>query len=262
MWFTENSGNRIGRIVTGAAPKSLLAPRVTGSAQQGTQQVCQGDRWANLDGEQPLPIASPYRWQLDGTAIAGATDQAYTPVPGDVGHQLSCSAGVNYGGLPILTAAGVSPGVTVIPQASGPQGATGVEGPAGAGGATGASGATGATGAAGATGATGPQGPQGRAGRDARVTCKPGKKKKGQVKVTCTVRFTAGSSSRVLAGRLMQGKRTYASGRRLVRAGKHGSLQLRARGRIRPGRYTLVLSFADPAGAASVVTQQVNVAHG
>ena len=53
LWFTENSGNKVGLVGAGAAAASVRAPSVTGSGQQGTQQVCQGDEWAQWAGEPP-----------------------------------------------------------------------------------------------------------------------------------------------------------------------------------------------------------------
>ncbi len=130
LWFTEGNAGKIALVGAGVSAASIAAPSVTGSVQQGTQQVCQGDRWADWAGQQPLVSAygfDGYQWLLDGTPIAGQTARSYTPATGDIGHQLSCTVTVSY---PLLgvTASASSAAVTVIPQASGP---TGPLGPAG-----------------------------------------------------------------------------------------------------------------------------------
>lgn len=164
-----------------------------------------------------------------------------------------------------------------VPAESGPPGQTGPPGGDGSDGAPGATGATGAQGAAGAqggagtnglNGAVGPAGPKGEQGaqgpagvngRDALVTCKPGKAKRGKVKVTCTVRFRAASSSTRVRARLARGHRVYASGARAVKPGARGSVSLRARRRLARGSYTLLLTFADARGHESVIRQRVSV---
>jgi hypothetical protein len=124
----------IGRIGAGAPAASVAAPSITGSGQQGTQQVCQGDRWSDWAWQQPLLSTIPgfpaYQWSLDGTAIAGASSQSYTPAAGDVGHALTCTVTVTYGLLGTTDTA-TSTAVTVISQASGPTGPTGATGPRG-----------------------------------------------------------------------------------------------------------------------------------
>ena len=142
LWFTENAGNQIGRVGAGVAGASVRAPSVTGSGQQGTQQVCQGDQWAQWAGEPPSYSAfsfDGYQWLRDGTPIAGQTGQSYTPVAGDVGHQLSCTITVSYS-VPNVTTAATGAAITVIPQNSGP---TGPQGPRGSNGSNGAQGPTG-----------------------------------------------------------------------------------------------------------------------
>jgi len=58
MWFTDDGTVKaIGQIGAGVPAASVVAPSVTGSGQDGTQQVCQGDRWADWAGQQPLPSA-------------------------------------------------------------------------------------------------------------------------------------------------------------------------------------------------------------
>jgi hypothetical protein len=151
-WFSDDGTiSEIGRIGGGAQAASVRAPSVTGSGQQGTQQVCQGDQWSPWDGM--LPSASTYsfdgfQWLRDGGVISGATSQSYTPLAADIAQQLSCTVTVTYALLQTTTSA-TSAAVTVTPQASDPTGATG---------ATGASGPAGATGAPGKTAASGAQG--------------------------------------------------------------------------------------------------------
>jgi Ca2+-binding RTX toxin-like protein len=102
-------------------------------------------------------------------------------------------------------------------------------GPAGPKGDTGAAGAEGPPGP---TGNTGAQGPAGKNGRDAKVSCTV-KKVKGKPKVICVVKLKAATAK----ARLARHGRTYATGH--VRAHR---LVLHANRRLRPGRYTLVLS--------------------
>jgi hypothetical protein len=149
-----------------------------------------------------------------------------------------------------------APGAQGTPGTNGTNGLAGARGPAGT---NGSNGTNGANGHDGATGPAGPAGPQGRAGRDALVTCKPGKVKRGKVKVTCKVAFTAASSSRAVRARLSRGSRVYADGRRAVRGGASGRVRLHARRGLRPGRYRLLLTFVDGHGRRTVITQRVRV---
>jgi streptogramin lyase len=210
LWFVDSATPAIGRIGAGAPPPSLDAPRVTGSGQQGTQQVCQGDRWATWAGQQPLRVVTfsgqGYQWLRDGTPIAGQTTQTYTPVAGDVGHNLSCTATVRYSLFEVTTSA-TSPSITVIKQSSGPPGAQGPQG------------------------ATGPQGPP---GRDATVTCKA----KGKKKVKCKVAFA--SAAGVRKARLSRDGVTYAEGKPVNRGGEF-VLRFRSAHRLSAGRYTLTV---------------------
>jgi DNA-binding beta-propeller fold protein YncE len=129
----------------------------------------------------------------------------------------------------------------------GPAGATGATGPVGA---PGPAGSIGPTGATGATGATGPRGP---AGRDARITCKAARAKRGRVKVTCSVRFTASRRVAVRAT-LKRGGTTYATGYEVVNRGTAG-VALKAKRKLVRGSYTLSMRFAT----GDVITQKVRV---
>lgn len=121
------------------------------------------------------------------------------------------------------------PGGSTGPQgptgATGSQGATGLTGPQGTAGPQGSAGPAGPSGPAGPAGAQGPQGPAGQ------VTCKV-KNKGKKVKVTCTVKQGASSSSARLRWRLMRSGHLY---RRGTSAG-HGRLNL---GSLPSGRYAL-----------------------
>jgi streptogramin lyase len=127
MWFSDpglhpDDNGAIGRIGTGAPPAVVQAPSVTGPGEQGTPQDCRGEQWAAWDS--PAPSTSQfgfdgYRWQLDGTAIAGQTASSYTPAAADVGHQLSCSVTVTYPLLDVTQTA-TSTSVTVTAQPTPP----------------------------------------------------------------------------------------------------------------------------------------------
>jgi hypothetical protein len=112
----------------------------------------------------------------------------------------------------------------------------------------GPSGADGSPGPAGSPGATGPRGPR---GRDAKVTCKV-KKSKGKTKVTCRVTFVKAKISRAA---LERGGRVYARGTLDAR----GGLVMRPVRRVRAGRYTLVLAWRGPRGAAVTERRPVTI---
>lgn len=139
---------------------------------------------------------------------------------------------------------------------AGSDGADGANGAAGPQGATGPAGANGADGIDGAAGAQGPAGPQGAPGRDARVTCKPAKRRRGQVKVTCTVRLVpaARASIRVRA-RLSRRGIVYARGS--ARSGRASSVTLHATRAIPSGRYRLTTVASDRRGRTVVRRSEV-----
>jgi hypothetical protein len=122
----------------------------------------------------------------------------------------------------------------------GPQGATGPDGAAGPQGTPGPQGTAGPNGAQGPAGGQGPagaQGPAGPRGRDVVITCKPGKVRNGRLRITCRVRYVAGSARVVLR----RGKRTVASG-----AVRRGAARLTARGRVvKSGNYKLVTTSRE-----------------
>jgi hypothetical protein len=239
VWFAETQ-NRIGRIGVGAPAASLLAPSVTGSWQQSSPQVCQGDRWADWAGQQPSVNAfsfDGYQWLRDGTAIGGATGQTYTPVAGDVGHQLSCTVTVTYPLLSVTTSA-TSGAVAVIAQSAGPTGPPGATGP------TGGGGPAGVAGIAGAPGPKGDKGAKGDPGHDAQVKCTV-VRKKGKPNVICKVTLVSARAAS-LRWRLTRAQHTYAHG--VTRARDHrATIDLTKLSRLSSGRYVLHIA-GRPAG--------------
>ena len=146
------------------------------------------------------------------------------------------------------------------PGATGPQGAPGSNGSPGAPGSNGAPGAPGSDGAqgpAGSGGGQGPAGPQGAPGRDATVKCVPGKAKRGKVRVTCTVRFTAKAAVTVRV-RLLRGKVLYAKSTSTARRGR-AVLRLSPARRMTPGRYRLRIWTMSPGRAPQVLEQGVTI---
>ena len=97
-----------------------------------------------------------------------------------------------------------------------------------------------------------PKRDRGKAGRGAR-------QKRATRGVVCKASYRARPGSRRLSGRLVRDDRSFAGGKRKVRAGRRGRIALTARRRPRAGRYTLELTFRNRAGKASVVTKQVRV---
>jgi parallel beta-helix repeat protein len=103
-----------------------------------------------------------------------------------------------------------------------------------------------------------PAGPGAGLGGTARLTCRPRRAARARARV-CKVRFRAGATSRRVTARLVRGGRVFASGSRTVKPGRRSNLAMRARRRIRPGRYTLLLTFVDAGGGSSLVRQAVRV---
>jgi streptogramin lyase len=109
VWFTDQGVTKaIGRIGVSAPAASVTPPSVTGSGGVGVAQTCGGDVWSTWAGQQPSHDAfgfDGYQWLLDGSAIAGASGPAYTPVAADAGHLLSCRATVTYTLFPVTASA-------------------------------------------------------------------------------------------------------------------------------------------------------------
>ncbi len=237
LWFTDKSNTKaIGRFGVDVPPASVAPPVVAGSGEQGTQQVCEGDRWSDWARQQPSISAASYdgyQWLLDGSAIAGGSSQSYTPTGANVGDALSCRVTVTYTLFP-TTVSATSTAVTVLTQPTGPAGANGSAG------ATGPTGATGAAGPIGPTGATGAKGP---AGEVELVICKSVKKKQ-----VCTTKLVSGPVSftesvkgaRLEAATLRRGKLVYATGKGR-RATRSAELVLEPLRHLLPGRYTLTI---------------------
>jgi hypothetical protein len=118
---------------------------------------------------------------------------------------------------------------------------------------------TGPAGPAGPVGPVGPVGPQGPPGRDARVTCKPGKAKKGKVKVSCKVVYVTATSARTVRARLSRAGRTYARLTRRPIADRRVQLRLAATSRVRAGRYQLFVVTGDGHGRLTVARHRVRV---
>ena len=122
---------------------------------------------------------------------------------------------------------------------AGPDGPTGATGPTGADGTQGAPGAQGLPGQQGAPGATGPQGP---AGRDAKVTCRPGRRRGSRIRVVCTVRLAPAARGSRVSARLTRRGVVYA---RSASRARPSSMRLRALRAIPPGRYRLTTVTVD-----------------
>jgi parallel beta-helix repeat protein len=93
---------------------------------------------------------------------------------------------------------------------------------------------------------------RGRAGAKAKA-------KRVKPKTVCKASYRAQPGSRRLTGRLVRDDRSFAGGTRKVRAGQRGRISMKARTRPRTGRYTLVLTFRNRAGKATVVRKPVQV---
>jgi parallel beta-helix repeat protein len=107
----------------------------------------------------------------------------------------------------------------------------------------------------------------GRKQRLAVVSCKQRRPRRARrsgrgrarAKTVCRASYKARRGSRRLAGRLVRDDRSLAGGKRRVKAGRRGMISMKARRRPRSGRYTLVLSFRDRRGKATVVRKPVRV---
>lgn len=69
----------------GVPPAMVVAPTVSGGGVSGSPLTCTQGQWS---GTQPQSYL--LQWLRDGSAIQDATGTSYTPVSGDVGHQIAC----------------------------------------------------------------------------------------------------------------------------------------------------------------------------
>lgn len=69
----------------GTYPSNTVLPTITGSPVVGTQLSTSNGTWIGTG-----PLTYTYQWLVDNSAIAGATQQTYTPTEGDVGLKVSC----------------------------------------------------------------------------------------------------------------------------------------------------------------------------
>jgi streptogramin lyase len=117
LWFTDQGTafRGMGRAGTDAPAASITPPSVGGTGGVNAPQTCGGDTWSSWAGQQPSRTAfgfDGYRWFLDGSPIAGATEASYTPTAAQAGHALSCKVTANYA-LVQVTVAATSAAITV-----------------------------------------------------------------------------------------------------------------------------------------------------
>jgi parallel beta-helix repeat protein len=85
------------------------------------------------------------------------------------------------------------------------------------------------------------------------------KANRAKPKTICKASYRALPGSRRLTGRLVRDDRSLAGGTRKVRAGRRGTITMKARRRPKAGRYTLVLTFRNRPGKETVVKKPVRV---
>jgi hypothetical protein len=107
MTNNVDAGRLVEAVVAGPPPppppSNTVAPSITPTTPgAGTVVTCSPGTWTG----------SPrfaYQWNLDGTAITGATQQTYTVATGDQGHALTCAVtATNAGGQSAKTSAPVT----------------------------------------------------------------------------------------------------------------------------------------------------------
>ena len=166
---------------------------------------------------------------------------------------------------PVAPGAGCQIGVRFVPQAQGASSATltiltnapAMPAPVTLSG-TGTALAAGATGATGATGPQGPAGPRGAIGAAGTIACRTTL----VAQALCTLEFvpgtfTAHGSFKEAAFRIERAGRTVAAGTVNVRAGKVSRAPV---GRLRRGRYTLIISTGRGRAARVLLKEPVAVA--
>ena len=117
MWFTnKGKPTAIRWIGTGAPSAVREVPVVSGPGEIGAQLTCENPVWNEWAGQQPSASAfafDGYSWSLEGSPIAGALSQTYSPTAADAGRELSCSVRASYPLLAVTVSAS-SPSVKIL----------------------------------------------------------------------------------------------------------------------------------------------------
>lgn len=74
-------------LALAVAPVNINGVGMTGSARVGSVLGCSPGQWDNTG----TPYTYSYKWNRDGSPIAGQTKSGYLVVAGDIGHPLSCT---------------------------------------------------------------------------------------------------------------------------------------------------------------------------
>ena len=95
-WFAEFGKAKSVGSAPGAPEALTAAPTVSGGDRAGAAQTCSGSwaSWASLQPSESLFGFDGYHWLLDGSQVA--VGNSYTPAASTAGHQLSCSDTVTY----------------------------------------------------------------------------------------------------------------------------------------------------------------------
>jgi hypothetical protein len=211
----------LGDVVVGSRGPVVYLPVTTDAAVTITTVT------VDPPGDFELPVASngcdEATLNAGGTCLLGVRFAPTATGPRTASAVVSDASG-RIGEIPLT-------GTGIPTPASGPVGPVG---PAGDPGATGPAGAGGAPGPKGDPGATGPQGIPGRA---IQATCTTkGKPPKTSCRIVVLPSETAATAIRA---RLLRGGKTVARGS----APRAGRVKLRQSRRLRPGRYTLAVTF-------------------
>jgi virginiamycin B lyase len=118
MWFVvfSKTARKVGLIGTSAPAAAQAAPVVTGADQAGSTLSCSGATWSTWAGQQPSASTygfDGYTWMLEGSAIAGQTQQSLLATSADVGHQISCAVRATYKLLNVTVSSATSAGVSI-----------------------------------------------------------------------------------------------------------------------------------------------------
>ncbi len=116
MWFgDEGEPAAVGQVSTGTPPALASAPVVQGGPA-GTQATCVAATWTSWAGLQPstsLFSFDGYRWLIGGTQVA--TGQTFTPATANIGQTLECQVTVSYPLLDVTTSATGASVTVVVP---------------------------------------------------------------------------------------------------------------------------------------------------